>query len=83
MCNSAPNNYDMIYMSVCRCCLPFVYLELLVYIIIIWREVTHVFSLEDRHESNGAERVIQEVVRYISAMVHKARAVTDYTTIFG
>ena len=44
-----------------------------------WHGVTHVFSLVDRHESNGAERVIQEVVRHISAMVNEARVVKKWS----
>ena len=40
--------------------------------------VTHVFSVVDRHESNEAERVIQEVFRQISAMVNEERVAEDW-----
>ena len=30
----------------------------------------HVVSLVDRHESNGVERVIREVLRHLSALVN-------------
>ena len=39
--------------------------------------VTHVFSVVDRHESNEAERVIQEVFRQISAMVNEERVMEN------
>ena len=34
---------------------------------------THVVSLVDRHESNGVERVIREVLRHLSALVNEER----------
>ena len=43
-----------------------------------WYGITHVFSLVDRHQSNGAERVIQEVVRHLSALVNDERVITNW-----
>ena len=43
-----------------------------------WYGITHIFSLVDRHESNGAERVIQEVTRHLSALVNDKRVVTSW-----
>ena len=40
-----------------------------------WYGITHVFSLIDRHESNGAERVIKEVIRHLAALVNDERVV--------
>ena len=34
---------------------------------------THVVSLVDRHESNGVERVIREILRHLSALVNEER----------
>ncbi len=40
-----------------------------------WYGITHVFSLIDRHESNGAKRVIKEVIRHLAALVNDERVV--------
>ena len=39
---------------------------------------THVVSLVDRHESNGVERVIREVLRHLSALVNEERIRTRW-----
>ena len=36
-----------------------------------WYGITHIFSLIDRHESNGCERVIQEVIKHLSALLQE------------
>ena len=38
-----------------------------------WYGINHVFSITDRHESNGVERVIKEVIRHLSALVLSER----------
>ena len=43
-----------------------------------WYGITHIFSLVDRHESNGAVRVIHEVTRHLSALVNDKRVVTSW-----
>ena len=39
----------------------------------------HVFSLVDRHESNGVERVIQEVLRHLKALVYEERLISKWS----
>jgi hypothetical protein len=39
----------------------------------------HVFSLVDRHESNGVERVIQEVLRHLRALVYEERVIDKWS----
>jgi hypothetical protein len=39
----------------------------------------HVFSLVDRHESNGVERVIQEVLRHLRALVYEERLIGSWS----
>ena len=39
---------------------------------------THIVSLVDRHESNGVERVIKEVLRHLSALVNEERTRTRW-----
>ena len=39
---------------------------------------THIVSLVDRHESNGVERVIREVLRHLSALVNEERTRTRW-----
>jgi hypothetical protein len=34
-----------------------------------WFGITHIFSLVDRHESNGVERTNQEILRHLKALV--------------
>jgi len=41
--------------------------------------VTHVFSLVDRHQSNGVERVIQEILRHIRALVYEERLIAKWS----
>ena len=38
-----------------------------------WYGINHVFSITDRHESNGVERVNAEVIRHLSALVQDER----------
>jgi hypothetical protein len=38
-----------------------------------WYGVTHVFSLVDRHESNGVERTNREILRHLKALVMDER----------
>ena len=38
-----------------------------------WYGINHVFSITDRHESNGVERMIAEVIRHLSALVQDER----------
>ena len=39
----------------------------------------HVFSVVDRHESNGVERVIQEVLRHLRALVYEERLIGSWS----
>ena len=43
-----------------------------------WYGITHIFSLIDRHESNGCERVIQEVIKHLSALLQEERIVDTW-----
>ena len=43
-----------------------------------WYGITHIFSLIDRHESNGCERVIQEVIKHLSALLQEERIVDKW-----
>jgi hypothetical protein len=39
----------------------------------------HIFSLVDRHESNGVERTIQEVLRHLKALVYEERQLKHWS----
>ncbi len=41
--------------------------------------IKHVFSLVDRHQSNGVERVIQEILRHIRALVYEERLIAKWS----
>ena len=39
----------------------------------------HIFSLVDRHESNGVERTIQEILRHLRALVYEERQMNRWS----
>ena len=44
-----------------------------------WYGINHVFSITDRHESNGVERLIAEIIRHLSALVQDERLVERWS----
>ena len=41
--------------------------------------IRHIFSLVDRHESNGVERIHQEILRHLRTMIHDSRLIDKWT----
>ena len=41
--------------------------------------IRHTISLVDRHESNGVERVNQEILRHLRTMIHDSRLIDNWT----
>jgi len=41
--------------------------------------IRHTISLVDRHESNGVERINQEILRHLRTMIHDTRLITKWT----